>query len=59
MGEGEAVVDHQVALGHPEADMGAVASLVEMGKGGGVGNVKGFGVEVLKDELVGGALDEG
>ena len=59
VGEGEAAVDHQAALGRPGAEMGAAAGLVEMGEGGGVGDVEGFEVEVLEDELVGGALDGG
>ena len=59
MGEGEAAVDHQAALGLSKANMGAAAGLVEMGKGKRVGNIEGFEVEVLKDELIESALDGG
>lgn len=53
MSEREAAVDDEAALGLK----GPLAGLVEVGQGGRVGHVERREVEVLEDELVGGALD--
>lgn len=55
MREREAAIHDEAALGRD----GPAAGLVEVGQGGGVGHVKRGEVEVLEDELVGGALDGG
>ena len=59
MGEGEAAVDDEAALGPGDEPIGPAAGLVEMDERGGVGNVEGPEVEVFEDELVEGALDGG
>lgn len=40
MGEGEPAVNHEAALGRTPRDDVAAAGLVEVGQGGGVGDVK-------------------
>lgn len=59
MGEGEAAVDDEAALGLGGEAHGPTAGLVEVGQGRGVGDVEGGEAQVLEDELVGGALDGG
>lgn len=55
VGEGEAAVDDEAALGG--ARVGAPAGLVEVDEGGGIGDAESAEAEVLEDELVGGVLD--
>lgn len=60
VGEGEAAVDNEAALGagHHRPRPPA-AGLVEVDEGWGVGDVEGAEAEVLEDDLVGGALGGG
>lgn len=60
VGEGEAAVDNEAALGaRNHRPRPPAAGLVEVDEGWGVGDVEGAEAEVLEDDLVGGALGGG